>query len=130
MYDLVDFHSKATVKTDDFVFTGIDSPWEVMMDLKRIECMINKDYFATMTPCLSKYLPLMPIADPNNFVSLAETATPLIKSRRLGQRLGLDLYFKVEGKNPTGSFKDRGSAVDITLAKTLGAKYATKCVQT
>ncbi|UJM45987.1 threonine synthase [Francisella tularensis] len=34
----------------------------------------------------------------------------------------MNLYFKVEGKNPTGSFKDRGSAVDITVAKELGAK--------
>ncbi|MDE4965612.1 pyridoxal-phosphate dependent enzyme, partial [Francisella tularensis subsp. holarctica] len=34
----------------------------------------------------------------------------------------MNLYFKVEGKNPTGSFKYRGSAVDITVAKELGAK--------
>ncbi|WP_337189452.1 pyridoxal-phosphate dependent enzyme, partial [Francisella tularensis] len=40
----------------------------------------------------------------------------------IGKELGINLYFKVEGKNPTGSFKDRGSAVDITVAKELGAK--------
>ncbi|WP_341484160.1 pyridoxal-phosphate dependent enzyme, partial [Francisella tularensis] len=40
----------------------------------------------------------------------------------IGKELGINLYFKVEGKNPTGSFKYRGSAVDITVAKELGAK--------
>ena len=122
MYQLVDFQSKAAVSTDDFVFTGIDSPWEVMMDMQRIENNINKAHFSTMAPCLSKYLPLMPIAHPSAFVSLGESATPLVKSKRLAKRLGIDLYFKVEGKNPTGSFKDRGSAVDISVAKSLGAK--------
>lgn len=59
----------------------------------------------------------MPIKDPSSFVFLRESATPLLKSKIIGKELGINLYFKVEGKNPTGSFKDRGSAVDITSCK-------------
>ncbi|MFZ9035160.1 MAG: threonine synthase [Francisellaceae bacterium] len=122
MYQLLDFNSKKQVTAQDFVFAGDDGPWEVMMDFDRIRRKINMDYFISATPCLSKYLPLMPIEEPANFISLREMATPLVKSKVLGQQLGVDLYFKVEGKNPTGSFKDRGSAVDISVAKELGAK--------
>ena len=122
MYQLLDFETKKPMTTDDFVFTGADSPWEVKMDMEAIRKKINLDYFTSAAPCLSKYLALMPIQNPANFVSLRETATPLMKSKVLGKQLGIDLYFKVEGKNPTGSFKDRGSAVDITVAKEMGAK--------
>ena len=122
MYQLIDFNTKKQVSTDDFVFAGETSPWEVQMDLALIRSKINLDYFVSATPCLSKYLPLMPIQVPANFISMRETATPLLKSKVIGKALGIDLYFKVEGKNPTGSFKDRGSAVDITIAKELGAK--------
>ncbi len=122
MYQLLDFKTKEIVTTDDFVFAGENTPWQVQMDLDHIRHKINLDYFVTATPCLSKYLPLMPIKHPANFVSLRETATPLVKSKVIGKQLGIELYFKVEGKNPTGSFKDRGSAVDITLAKEMGAK--------
>ncbi|MBK2125912.1 threonine synthase [Fangia hongkongensis] len=122
MYQLIDFKTKQTVTTDDFVFAGEDTPWEVKMDLEKIKRRINLDYFTQAAPCLSKYLPLMPIQEPANFVSLRESATPLVRSKVIGKALGIDLYFKVEGKNPTGSFKDRGSAVDITLAKEMGAK--------
>ncbi|GGG00356.1 hypothetical protein GCM10010995_17090 [Cysteiniphilum litorale] len=122
MYQLLDFNTKDVVTTDDFVFAGETSPWEVQMDIEHIRRKINLDYFVSAAPCLSKYLPLMPIQEPANFVSLRESATPLVKSKVLGKELGIDLYFKVEGKNPTGSFKDRGSAVDISIAKELGAK--------
>ncbi|MDA7742296.1 threonine synthase [Francisellaceae bacterium] len=122
MYQLLDFETKQVMKTDDFVFTGESSPWEVKMDIEQIKKRINLDYFTAAAPCLAKYLPLMPIQEPANFVSLRETATPLLKSKVIGEQLGIDLYFKVEGKNPTGSFKDRGSSVDITVAKEMGAK--------
>ena len=122
MYKLIDFYSKEEVSTNDFVFAGEESPWDVQMDINEIKNKINLDYFTQATPCLSKYLPFMPIKNPSKFVSLREVATPLLKSKVIGKELGIDLYFKVEGKNTTGSFKDRGSAVDITVAKELGAK--------
>lgn len=117
MYKIIDFKSKKTVSTDRLIFTGEDVPWEIVMDLSEAKDKLNLDYFSSQPPCLSKYLPLMPIKHPAQFVSLKENATPLIKSTSLGKRLGINLLFKVEGKNPTGSFKDRGSAVDVTVAK-------------
>ena len=92
------------------------------MDLEEVRSKINPDYFRSSPPSNSKYLPFMPIKDFSNFVSLEEGATPLIKSRRLGQQLGVELYFKLESENPTGAFKDRGSAVELTIAREFGAK--------
>ncbi len=122
MYKLVDFVTREKVAPRDLVFTGDKNPWEVMMDMELIKKKINKDYFISTPPSLAKYLALMPVQNPAEFVSLRENATPLIESKRLGARFGIKLLFKVEGKNPTGSFKDRGSAVDITVAKEMGAK--------
>src|SRR5262249_14716912 len=101
---------------------GPFSPWEIVMDLDEIKKNLNLQAFKKETPRLSKYLPLLPIQKEKEWVSLQEVATPLIKSRVLGEQLGVDLYFKLEGKNPTGSFKDRGSAMDVSIAKALGAK--------
>jgi threonine synthase len=65
-------------------------------------------------------LPTTPGADP---VSLGEGDTPLIRLERIGKELGLDkLYAKNDGQNPTGSFKDRGMAVAVTRARSLGAR--------
>lgn len=122
MYKLIDYVTKDEVNTNNLVFTGNDHPWEVLLDFKSIAATFNKDYFISATPRLLKYLPLMPIQNPAAFVSLNEFATPLIRSRNLEKKLNLKLYFKVEGKNPTGSFKDRGSALEISLAKEFGAK--------
>ncbi len=120
MYTLVDFQSKVKVSTNKFIFTGENGPWEVVMDLSLVQSQICLDHFRKIPPCLAKYLPFLPVKDHAQFVSLKETATPLIKSQNLFQHM--ELYFKMEGKNPTGSFKDRGSAVDVTVAKELGAK--------
>ncbi len=56
-------------------------------------------------------------------VTLEEGGTPLVRSEQLGAELGLGgLRFKVEGQNPTGSFKDRGMTVAVTRAVESGAK--------
>lgn len=117
MYHLVDFKTKQRVHPTNLIFTGENNPWEVVIDLNRVKTSIHLDYFRQEPPCLAKYLPLLPIKDPSHFVSLNEPQTPLIKSKSIGKSLNIDLFFKVEGKNPTGSFKDRGSAVDVSIAK-------------
>jgi threonine synthase len=122
MFRLVDYLSRESVSTDSLVFTGDDTPWEVEMDIERIRSLVNHDYFRKSPALLSKYLPFLPIKDWGGFVSLKEGGTPLIQSKRIGPRLGIDLYFKVESKSPTGSFKDRGSAVEVTVARECGAK--------
>lgn len=63
----------------------------------------------------SKVLPS--VADP---VSFAEGGTPCLRSINLGPRLGLTLYIKDEGRNPTGSFKDRAATLLISTERVLG----------
>ena len=66
---------------------------------------------------LRAYKDFLPVTEATPVVSLGEGDTPLVKSNRLGQELGCaDLYFKLEGCNPTGSFKDRGMVVAIAKA--------------
>ncbi len=56
-------------------------------------------------------------------VTLEEGYTRLVKAERLAKMLGVrELYVKMEGLNPTGSFKDRGMSVGVSMAKTLGAR--------
>lgn len=69
-------------------------------------------------PGIWQYRALLPAA--GEPVSLGEGNTPLIESRDLGPSLGLSLYFKDEGRNPTGSFKDRAASVMVTMEKRRG----------
>lgn len=122
MYKVVNFITKESVTPSNLIFADGTIPWEIIMDIGEIRTRINGDYFRKAPPQVSKYLPFMPVKDHSAFVSMNEGATPLIKSRSIGPRLGVDLYFKQESRNPTGSFKDRGSAVELTVARELGAK--------
>jgi threonine synthase len=62
-------------------------------------------------------------------VTLGEGNTPLLHAPRLSERLGVDLWLKWEGANPTGSFKDRGMSVAVTRAVEEGAR-ALVCAST
>lgn len=53
-------------------------------------------------------------------ISCGEGNTPLLPSRSMGKKLGIELLFKDEGRNPTGSFKDRAAAVMLSAEKALG----------
>ena len=65
----------------------------------------------------------MPVERAENVISLGEGWTPLLHARRLGRQLGLSrLYIKDEALNPTASFKARGMAVAVSMAKELGVK--------
>lgn len=119
---LADFVTKKRVEPKNYIYTGGEIPWEVIMDMDSIKSRLNIDYFKKSPPFNSKYLPFMPIQNFANFISLGEGSTPLIQSKKIGPELGIDLYFKLESQNPTGSFKDRGSAVELTIAKELGVK--------
>ena len=61
-------------------------------------------------------------ADTASVVSLGEGGTPLLYAPRLSARVGAHVHLKVEGANPTGSFKDRGMTVAITKALEVGAR--------
>lgn len=80
-------------------------------------------------PLAERYRDRLPIADSTPIVSLGEGSTPLLHARRLSERLGVELYLKWEGANPTGSFKDRGMTVAISKAVEEGAP-AVVCAST
>lgn len=80
---------------------------------------VSKDVFECRKSTMWKYKEFMPV-DPSKIVTLEEGGTPFCKCDKLGEKLGVDLYVKVEGSNPTGSFKDRGMSVGITKAVELG----------
>lgn len=91
-----------------------DSILEVVM-----EPDVSKDIFECRKNTMWKYKEFMPV-DESKIISLDEGGTPFIKCNRLGEELGVNLHVKVEGSNPTGSFKDRGMSVGITKAMELG----------
>ena len=84
-----------------------------------VEVDVPKDTFEGRRDNLWKYKECLPV-DANKRVSLDEGGTPFCKCDKLGEELGIDLYVKVEGSNPTGSFKDRGMTIGMTKAMMLG----------
>ena len=66
---------------------------------------------------IHRYREFLPVTDNTPIVTLHEGNTPLILSHDLTEKLGMDVYLKYEGLNPTGSFKDRGMTVAISKAK-------------
>src|SRR5271154_2398688 len=70
------------------------------------------------------YRRFLPVSDDTPVVTLNEGNTPLIESVALADRLGQNIkcYFKYEGTNPTGSFKDRGMTVAVSKALGEGAR--------
>ncbi len=71
---------------------------------------------------IEHYREFLPVSKDTPIVSLLEGNTPLILSDDLSQKIGLKVYLKYEGLNPTGSFKDRGMTMAITKAKEKGAR--------
>ena len=66
---------------------------------------------------LQRYRAFLPVTDETPPVSLGEGFTPLVHARTLGRAIGCpELYLKVEGMNPTGSFKDRGMVLAVAKA--------------
>lgn len=70
---------------------------------------------------IEQYRDYLPVSDRTPIVTLNEGNTPLIYSDDLSRELGLKVYLKFEGLNPTGSFKDRGMTMAISKAKEKGA---------
>ncbi len=82
-----------------------------------------RERLASRPPNLWRYRELLPVRDDSSAICLGEGFTPLIQARRLGGVLGLpNLFLKDESRNPTGSFKARGLAVAVSMARELGIK--------
>jgi len=94
------------------------------LSLRVLEHANRCGYAAKMTPgILERYGKYLPVTPHTPAVSLGEGSTPLVRSVRIGPALGLEqLYFKYEGMNPTGSFKDRGMAMATARALEAGAQ--------
>ena len=89
------------------------------------------DARSTARPVLmERFRSLLPISEATPMLTLGEGATPLVPVPRLGAAIGAsDLWLKVEGMNPTGSFKDRGMVVAVAKALESGAR-AIVCAST
>lgn len=71
---------------------------------------------------IEEYRQFLPVSASTPVVTLQEGGTPLLPAPRLSQRVGARVFLKLEGANPTGSFKDRGMTVAISKALEEGAK--------
>ena len=79
---------------------------------------------------LREYKSYLPITNKTPLITLNEGNTPLIKAEKIGEKLGgIELYFKYDGLNPTGSFKDRGMVMAVAKALEEGSK-AIMCAST
>jgi threonine synthase len=78
---------------------------------------------------IETYRSFLPVTDDTPVVSLLEGDTPLLEAPRLSARVGARVLLKLEGQNPTGSFKDRGMTLAISKALEEGAK-AVVCAST
>ncbi len=78
---------------------------------------------------LERYRDDLPVSARTPLLSLGEGQTPLVPARRISETLGLDLYLKFEGQNPTGSFKDRGMVLAVAKAIEEGSR-AVICAST
>ncbi len=71
---------------------------------------------------MERYRRFLPVGEATPPLTLGEGFTPLVRAERLGAALGLrDLHLKIEGQNPTGSFKDRGMVLAVAKAVEAGA---------
>jgi threonine synthase len=75
-----------------------------------------------MAGLIERYRDRLPFADGDPVVSLEEGSTPLVPAPVLSERVGAEVWLKIEGANPTGSFKDRGMTCAVSAAVREGAE--------
>jgi threonine synthase len=78
---------------------------------------------------IARYRDWLPLSDSDPVITLGEGSTPLIAAEKLSEILRCETWIKVEGANPTGSFKDRGMTVALSVAAGQGAQ-AVVCAST
>lgn len=108
----------ATLSAEQVQTMHCDRPLWVRYDLAAIRAAIRPTHIARRPATLWRYRELLPVSDEEAIVSLGEGMSPLLAARRLGRALGLtDLWIKDESQLPTGSFKSRGMAMAVSMAK-------------
>ena len=71
---------------------------------------------------IERYRDRLPFGPEDPVVSLSEGSTPLVLAERVSERVGAEVWLKIEGANPTGSFKDRGMTCAVSAAVREGAE--------
>src|SRR5579862_9659247 len=98
-------------------------PLLVRYDLARIRASWHREQLASGPNSMWRYAPVLPVTRQASIVSLGEGMTPLLRTARLGARLGAEqLWVKDEGLNPTASFKARGLSCAVSMCVELGIK--------
>ena len=96
---------------------------EARYDLARMAREVSREDIARGPASLWRYAPLLPAQRPQEAVTLGEGWTPLVPAPRLARALGCaELHVKDEGRNPSGTFKDRGASVASTRLRELGVR--------
>ena len=95
-------------------------PLLVRYALDRVKDALTRDALASRPPDLWRYRELLPVRQVRNIVSLGESMTPLLRLRAEGSG---EILVKDEGRLPTGSFKARGVALAVSMAKELGLSH-------
>lgn len=96
-------------------------PLLVRYDLDAVGGLLSREVLASRAPGMWKWHELLPLPEGRKPVSLGEVETPLLPLRRVGERAGTRApLVKDEGRLPTGSFKARGLAMAVSMAKHFG----------
>ena len=121
MYHLVCVHCGATYPADEIIYNCKKCGHLLAVKYPLEEITINKAIWDKRPLSVWRYRELLPVhIEP---VTLQEGGTPLYHLKRLGDEMGLrHLYAKHEGMNPSGSFKDRGMTIGVSMALQLGKK--------
>jgi threonine synthase len=104
----------------------VGRPLLVRYDLEALAKAVTKEMLAERKGGFWKYREFLPVTKTENVVELGEVMTPLISMPRLAKKLGVgtgEIIVKDEGRLPTGSFKARGLALAVAMAKELGLKH-------
>ena len=102
--------------------TACHKPLFAIVDLAAAGRTLKREALATREKSLWRYREVLPLPDGVEPVSLGEGGTPLLRAERFGDAVELsELWIKDESQNPTQSFKARGMAVAVSMAKYLGA---------
>ena len=99
--------------------TACQKPLFPTYDLAAVGRVVSRDSLKLREKSLWRYRELLPLPLDVEAITLGEGGTPLLRASKFGA--GLDLWIKEEGLNPTQSFKARGMAVAVSMAKHLGA---------
>ena len=132
-------HGPETIRTECSL-PSMSAPGRVVADLGRSRrdrsrprpgrrARGRSDMLRAMTGLIERYRERLPFGPDDPVVSLSEGSTPLVLAPRVSERAGTEVWLKLEGANPTGSFKDRGMTCAVSAAMREGA-HAVICAST